>query len=266
MGLEQVTVMVITFNEEVNIGRTLDSLCWAPNVLVIDSYSTDRTLDIVTDHPNARVVQREFQDFADQCNFGLGQVQTPWVFSIDADYVLPEGSAQAVQAAIQGSAAAYRVEFDYCVHGEPVRGSILPPRTVLYRRERAHYVNDGHGHRVVIDGPVGSLPIRIRHDDRKPLSRWLRSQVTYARQEAEKILAGPSAELGRNDRVRKAIVLAPVLVFLLVYVLRGGFLGGWRGLFYALQRCTAELLLSLFLIDAKLKSGSRESDAANGGG
>ena len=171
MGLDQLTVMVITFNEEANIGRTLASLRWAPNVLVIDSYSTDGTLDIVSDYPNARVIQRQFHDFADQCNRGLDEVRTPWVLSIDADYVFPDGSAQAVQTAMRGDAAAWRAEFRYCIHGKPVRGSILPPRTVLYKKAHAIYRNDGHGHRVVVDGPVRTLPFRIHHDDRLPLLR-----------------------------------------------------------------------------------------------
>lgn len=252
-GLDQLTVLIITYDEAPNISRTLGSLRWAPNVLVIDSFSTDGTLEMVKDHPSAQVIQREFQSFADQCNFGLGQVQTPWVLSIDADYVFPAGSADAIEQVMDSGAVAFRAEFDYCIHGQPVRGSILPPRTVLYRTQCASYVNDGHGHRVLTAGPHGVLPFRIRHDDRKPLSRWLSSQITYARQEAEKIRACAGGELSRKDRIRKAIVLAPPLVFLLVYVLRGGFLSGWRGLFYALQRFTAELLLSLYLLEAKLK-------------
>ena len=261
MSLDQLTVMVITFNEQTNIGRTLDSLRWAPSILVIDSYSTDSTLAIVQAYPNTRVLQRKFQNFADQCNFGLGEVTTHWVLSIDADYVFPQESVQAIEAAIQGDAAAYRAMFRYCIYGRPVRGSILPPRTVLYRKARAHYVNDGHGHVVMIEGSIGSLPFTIRHDDRKPLSRWLQSQISYARQEAEKITSRPGTRLGRNDRIRKSIVLAPPLIFLLVYVLRGGFLSGWRGLFYALQRLVAELLLSLFLIDIKLQSLVQQSDS-----
>jgi hypothetical protein len=130
---------------------------------------------------------------------------------------------------------------------------------VLYRTANARYENDGHGHRVAAQGTVKTLPFRIRHDDRKPLSRWLQSQVTYARQEAEKIALTPSVQLNRNDRIRKAIVLAPPLVFLQVYIVRGGFISGWRGLFYALQRFTAEILLSLFLTDAKLKSVIHDS-------
>jgi len=261
MSLDQLTVMVITFNEEANIRRTLDSLRWVPSILVIDSYSTDGTLAIVQAYPHTRILQRKFENFADQCNFGLSEVDTTWVLSIDADYVFPQESAQAIEAAIQGDAAAYRAMFRYCIYGEPVRGSILPPRTVLYRKARAHYVNDGHGHRVVVEGSVESLPFSIRHDDRKPLSRWLQSQINYARQEADKISSSPGAELGRNDRIRKAVVLAPPLVFLLVYGIRGGILSGWRGLFYALQRLTFEVLLSLFLIDVNLQSMLKTSDS-----
>lgn len=260
MGLDQLTVLIITHNEGANIGRTLDSLRWAPNILVIDSFSSDGTLAILNSHANTRIIQREFRDFADQCNFGLGEVQTPWVLSIDADYLFPPGSETAILQAIDQDDSAFQAEFDYCMYGQPVRGSILPPRTVLYRRAGAAYVNDGHGHRVQAVGAMETLPFRIRHDDRKPLSRWLQSQISYARQEADKISSCPRTGLGRNDRIRKGIVLAPPLVFVLVYMLRGGFLSGWRGLFYALQRFTAEVLLSLFLIDAKLKSAAQDRD------
>jgi len=258
MGLGQLTVLMITYNEKANIRRTLESLHWAPSILVIDSFSTDGTMDILENEPNVRVVQRAFNDFAGQCNFGLSQVETQWVLSIDADYVFPAGSEAAVSQAINGRERGFRAQFDYCIEGQTVRGSILPPRTVLYRREDARYVNDGHGHRVAIAGPIGSLPFKIRHDDRKPLSRWLQSQITYARQEAEKLSTMPAGRLGRNDRVRKAIAVAPLLVFLLVYLFRGGFISGWRGLFYAMQRTAAELLLSLFLLDAKLKRAASD--------
>lgn len=254
MNLEQVTVLIITFNEEANIQRTLEGLKWAQDILVIDSCSTDRTLEILSARAGCRVLQREFKNFADQCNFGLSQIETRWVLSIDADYVFPEGSGAAIQNAISRSDAAFQIEFDYCINGVAVKGSILPPRTVLYRKEGAAYESDGHGHRVNVQSGVEQLPFRVRHDDRKDLSRWLLSQVTYARQEAEKLRTTDLAELGLNDRIRKKIVFAPVLVFLLVYIFRGGLRSGWRGLFYALQRFTAELLLSLFLIDDGLQS------------
>jgi glycosyltransferase involved in cell wall biosynthesis len=249
-----VTALVITYNEQDNIARTLDSVAWADRILVVDSGSTDSTLAVVGAYPNATVKCRSFTTFAEQCNFGLSQVTTPWVLSMDADYVFPGGAEHDIRAAMAGKrAAAFAAEFFYAIYGKVVRGSILPPRTLLYRKDAARYVDDGHGHRVVIEGPVARLPFRVVHDDRKPLARWLASQATYAAQEADKLLAATPGNLSLPDRLRKLLVVAPPVVFLLVYVVRGGFLSGWRGLYYALQRFYAELLLCLYLIDRRLR-------------
>ena len=180
---------------------------------------------------------------------------------MDADYVFPNTAPEAIRSAMRKDYAGFDAEFEYLVHGKRVLGSILPPRTVLFRTGSGSYRQDGHTQQLRLEGSATLLPFRISHDDRKTLSRWLQSQISYARQEAEKITSRAGTPLGRNDRIRKAIVLAPPLIFLLVYVLRGGFLSGWRGLFYALQRLVAELLLSLFLIDIKLQSLVQQRDS-----
>ena len=122
---------------------------------------------------------------------------------------------------------------------------------MLYRRAGAGYLQDGHTQRVRVDGLVLPLTARILHDDRKPLSHWIASQVRYMRLEADKLAWAPSSSLASVDRVRKLIVLAPPLVFLRCLFVGGGILDGWPGLFYALQRATAELILSLSLIERR---------------
>src|SRR5262245_31225647 len=88
--IEDITPMIIAYNEEANIERTLDRLTWAHRILVIDSGSTDRTLEIIRSYPRAEVIYRRFDDFASQCNFGIAQVNTSWVLSLDADYELSD--------------------------------------------------------------------------------------------------------------------------------------------------------------------------------
>ena len=78
--------MILTSNEAANIRRTVERLLWAPRILVVDSFSSDETLAMLRDYPQIEVVQQPFVDFASQCNFGLTQVTTPWVLSLDADY------------------------------------------------------------------------------------------------------------------------------------------------------------------------------------
>src|ERR671933_1683988 len=88
--LEEVTPLILTFNEAPNIDRTLQRLTWAKRISVIDSYSTDETLEILQSYPQVQIFQRKFDTFANQCNYGLDQVNTEWVLSIDADYVVTE--------------------------------------------------------------------------------------------------------------------------------------------------------------------------------
>jgi glycosyltransferase involved in cell wall biosynthesis len=247
------TALVITFNEEANLARCLEPLKWLERVVVLDSGSADRTLDICRQYPNVEIVQRSFDSFAGQCNFGLDQVQTEWVLSLDADYVLTDELVKEIQQleALE-TASGFRAGFRYCMNGKSLKGTLYPPRAVLYRRSSARYEDDGHGHRVQIQGNVGELKGRILHDDRKPLKRWLESQRKYAVQEADKLLSPDAPKGGMADRLRRMIWPAVPTVFLYTYFLKGLIFDGWPGLFYTLQRVYAELLLSLELLDRKL--------------
>src|SRR5262249_35503532 len=121
-----------------------------------------------------------------------------------------------------------------------------------FRRGRGRYIQDGHTQKLVLDGPLAALQAPIRHDDRKPLSRWLASQDAYMRQEAEKLWATPLARLSWSDRVRRPLVAAPLLALVYCLVVKRGLLDGWAGWHYALQRTTAEALLSLRLLEKVL--------------
>jgi glycosyltransferase involved in cell wall biosynthesis len=264
--VSEITPLILTYNEAPNIERTLSRLKWAKEILVVDSFSTDETLDLVRKLPQARIVQREFDSFARQCNFGLQQIRTEWVLSLDADYLLPEPFVSEVTK-LQSSeqVAGYRAAFKYCICGRPLRASLYPPRVVLYRRDRASYRDEGHGHRVQIEGNIFPLRSVIYHDDRKPLDRWLHEQERYARIEAEHLLGAKSqepraetVEFSLADRVRQMIVFAPFVVFFYTLLGKGLILDGWPGWFYVFQRTYAEVVLSLRLLEARLSRGPRD--------
>jgi glycosyltransferase involved in cell wall biosynthesis len=201
---DQITPLILTYNEAPNIGRTLRRLTWARRIVVIDSGSTDGTLEIIADYPQAEVVFHPFVDFATQCNFGLVRIASPWVLSLDADYELSEGLlAQLASLRPPEHVAGYRANFTYRIAGRALRGSLYPPRVVLYRRHKAAYRQEGHGHRVVVDGDVGDLAAPICHDDRKSLARWFASQQRYAREEADYLLARRGAALPLPDRLNR---------------------------------------------------------------
>lgn len=250
MNLAQITPLVLTYNEENNLDRTLSKLTWASQILIIDSYSTDRTLEIANIYPQVTILQRKFDTFADQCNFGLTQINTEWVLSLDADYHLSQRLITRLNQLVQSSdISGYKVPLSYCIFGHPLKGTLLPPRIVLYRRTQASYINDGHAHRVLIQGRVETIQDVIYHDDRKPLSRWLWAQDRYLKIEAEKLKTTPWSRLSWADRIRTFKILAPILILFYCLILKGGILDGWRGWYYAFQRVLAEILLSLRLIE-----------------
>ena len=248
--LSKITPLILTYNEAPNIERSLQKLTWANRIVVIDSYSTDETLSILKRYPTVEVFKHEFSSFASQCNYGLSKIKTDWVLSLDADYVLSEQMINELGSLnSQSSVNGYLVNLDYCVFGKPLRGALLPPRKVLYRREKAVYENDGHAHRVLIKGKLGRLVSSIYHDDRKPLSRWLWAQDRYMLAEAEKLSQISNKKLSWGDRLRKQKVFAPFIILVYCLFVKKGVLDGWHGWYYALQRTFAEMLLSLRLIE-----------------
>ena len=253
MDRATVTPLLITFNEIQNIERTLAKLDWAARIVVIDSGSTDGTLDVLTKDRRIDVVHRPFDSFAEQCNFGLTHIHTDWVLSLDADYELSDAFISEL-GRLQPTPedAGFRAAFIYRIHGHPLRGTLYPPRAVLYRVDGARYENEGHGHRVRLRGRISTLEGTIYHDDRKPLSRWLGSQLTYAAREAAHLLETPREGLSRTDRIRLMGWPAPILVLGYVLFAKGAILDGRAGWMYALQRLLAEVLLALELLDCRL--------------
>src|SRR5688572_25085444 len=250
--LDQITPLILTYNESPNIARTLDSLRWASKIIVVDSFSTDETAEIAASYPNVRVVQRAFDCHRDQWDFGLKETEIPseWVLALDADYIIKTDLVNELRKLQPANdIGGYRARFIYCISGKQLHSGVYPPVTVLYRRAAANYIQDGHTQRVSLNGRIEDLQASILHDDRKPLKRWFESQKRYTRLEAQKLRAANPAELSFLDRMRRWPMIVPPLALFYCLVVRAGIFDGWAGFYYAFQRTLAELMLSLYLID-----------------
>jgi glycosyltransferase involved in cell wall biosynthesis len=150
--IKDITPVVITYNEEANVARTLDRLTWAQRIVVIDSGSTDETPNIIRSYRQVKLFHKQFEDFASQCNFGMAQVDTPWVLSLDADYELSDELVAELHDLKPDTAArGFRARFFvYRIFGRPLRGTLYAPRTTLDRKDGSFYRNEGHGHRVIV--------------------------------------------------------------------------------------------------------------------
>lgn len=248
--LDGITPVLLTLNEAPNIERALQQLSWANRIVVIDSFSTDETLEILKAYPQVEVFQRSFDTHAMQWNYGLAQVNTEWVLSLDADYELTdELITEMANLFPETTVNGYEIGFQYCVFGKPLKKTILPPRITLFRHCSAVYIDDGHTQLLQVQGEVKPLTGTIRHDDRKSLNRWLWAQDRYAVLEAKKLQATPFPKLGWSDRIRSYKVIAPFVVFFYCLFVRGNVLEGKAGWYYAFQRLLAEIILSIRLLE-----------------
>ncbi|MEO8202477.1 MAG: glycosyltransferase family 2 protein [Betaproteobacteria bacterium] len=267
--LDQITPVVLTRNESPNIARTLAAVAWARDIVVVDSESDDDTLTLAGGFPQARIFSRRFDSHAQQWQFAIDDtgIGSEWVLALDADYVLDAPLVDELRdLAPPPGVTGFEARFLYCIRGHALRGGLYPSHTVLFRRQGARFVQDGHTQRLLTDGAVLRLDGYIRHDDRKPLAAWLTAQARYARLEAEKLHCMPKDKAKGMDALRRARWIAPLLMPFYCLVVKGLALEGWRGMYYAMQRTYAEALISLFLLEAALLRKDARSPPVPGQG
>jgi glycosyltransferase involved in cell wall biosynthesis len=249
--LQQVTPIVLTWNEEPNVRRVFDKLAWAADAVVVDSGSTDQTIPLLETYRNVRVITHPFSSHSAQWNYALTQtaVSTEWVLTLDADYVLSDALLEEMQSlAPPAGLGGYVARFVYWVIGRPLRGSLYPPKVVLFRRSCGRFVQDGHTQRLHLDGATTELRNPVFHDDRKELGRWLRSQAAYAELEARRIALAAPGHLAWRDRLRRTGV-TPLFAAVYALLVKRCVLDGRAGLYYATQRAVAEAVVTLKLWD-----------------
>lgn len=248
-----ISVLILTLNEEDNLPRCLDALDWADDVLVVDSFSTDRTVE-VAEAWGASVLQRRFDNFAGQRNFGLteGELKHEWVLHLDADEVVPPELRDEMFRVIEDdSKDAYRVPSKMILHGRWLRYAGMYPayQVRLGRRDALQFEQVGHGQRETLSPEsIGTLEHALLHYSfSKGLDDWFAKHNRYSTAEARLALkeaasgdmdwAGLVASDGtRRRRALKKLAarfpFRPTLRFLYMYVLRRGFLDGAAGYTY----------------------------------
>jgi glycosyltransferase involved in cell wall biosynthesis len=262
--LRQITPVLLTYNEEVNIERTLSHLTWAEDIVIVDSGSTDGTLAVLAKFPKARVFYRPFDTHANQWRFATDETQiaTDWILRLDADYQLSDALvAELARLDPCAAVSAYRIGFDFAIFSCKLLSSLYPSNTILLRKNRFSIRDVGHTETWDVNGPVATLSGRITHDDWKPTGQWLMSQARYMQREHD-CLVVDKAGLARWLRLRPPLM--PIAVFLYCLFGKGLFLNGRAGIFYALQRAVAEAMLSLMVLENKLREAATSSSLNRG--
>ncbi len=272
-----VTVIILTFNEAENIAQALDSVCgWAKQVLVLDSFSTDATLEIAARY-DCEVFQHRFQNFGAQRNHALDAlpIRGEWVFFLDADEWLPEDFKQEVSGVIAARPAqnGFFAKRRFIWMGKWIRRGYYPTWLLrLFRNKKARCEDREVNEHLLVDGEVGYLQTDFIHEDRKSVARWIQKHNDFAAREAAELVralnesATPHAKLMGTQEQRKRWIrervwnhlpplVRPMAYFSYRYVVRGGFLDGRAGLAYhLLQALWFPLLIDLKYLELKAPS------------
>jgi glycosyltransferase involved in cell wall biosynthesis len=267
-----ISVVILTFNEEKNIGRCIEALSWCDDIVVFDSYSTDSTKEIAL-KCGARFFQREFDNYANQRKAAIDDVdhKHPWILMVDADEIYDAIFADEMKAEIQKNndiSIYYYRRKDYFLgkwlkrsSGYPTwTGRLFLKKEIIIQRE----INEeysSHGNKGYLEGHFKHYPFN------NGFHHWFHKHNVYSTMEAEKIINESGKVFIKRlftkhpDQRRKIIKqiyyrlpCRPLLAFIYLYVLRFGFIDGFPGFVYCLLRSFYEFMITLKVLESKRRS------------
>ncbi|MBI4323280.1 MAG: glycosyltransferase family 2 protein, partial [Candidatus Omnitrophica bacterium] len=237
----RLSVVVITKNEEPRIGRCLESVRWADELIVVDGESTDRTVEICRQY-GATVLPRPFDDFSSQANYGLAHLTGDWVLSLEADGVVTPALRERIQDVLvsEPSHAGFTCQRFSRFLGRPMRhGEWFRKVPCLFRRQAGRFVGSVH-HGPQLAGTIGHLEAEVEHEPIQSIAQFIERQNWYTSREAEAFRAqGPSLS---NSRLRYQVCIRPATLFWESYVKKGGWREGMYGLVFGVLFAWVEFL------------------------
>lgn len=227
MARQKITAIIPTFNNEKFIRRCLESVKWCDELLVVDSYSTDRTLDICREY-GARIIQHEYINSAIQKNWAIPQATHAWIFLLDSDEELEPGFVEEVLAVFNNPSDTidgYRCARKNLVYGKWVRRCGYYPDYLvrLFRKKLRYIEREVHAHIAIAPERTGTLTHHIIHHDLTDLVRYFAKFPRYMKYELDQLV-----KEGRKFRLRE-ITLRPLYMFCWSYFYKQGFRDGIRG-------------------------------------
>jgi glycosyltransferase involved in cell wall biosynthesis len=228
--MASLSVAVVTLNEEERLRACLESVVWADEIVVVDAGSSDKTMAIAREFTD-RALFRAWEGYGAQKNFALGQCRGDWILSLDADERVSDALREEIRAALVsgGPEVGFYLPRQNLFQGRWVRhGGLYPDWQLrLFRRGRGAFVERAVHESVRVDGPAGRMGAPLVHESYRSIGDAVARLNRYSDLAAmELALAGQGGRL-------VDLLIRPAWRFVSMYLLRAGFLDGWRGLVLA---------------------------------
>ncbi len=228
----RLSAVIITKNAESSVKDCLESVKWADEIIIVDGYSTDRTVEICKGYTD-KIILSEFKGFAGERNKGIDHATCDWVLQLDADEVVTPGLAKALKEAMAspGQYTGYKFRRRNFFLGHPMRyGGWYHYSSHFFKKGSGRYEGLIH-ERLKLDGLQGTIEAEIEHRPFTSLSQFISRQNRYTTYEASDFLN----EMGvlSKGRVKYHLYLKPAKVFWKFYVKKQGFREGMTGFIFS---------------------------------
>lgn len=275
----RVSVLVPTLNEEVNLPECLDSVAWADEVFVVDSFSSDRTLEIARAH-RAHVAQHTFESYSRQKNWALDTLpfRNDWVLIVDADErVTPDLRCEIQRELASPRADGYYLNRRFIFLETWIRHAGWYPswNLRLFRHALGRYDDREVHEHLVLNGRAAYLREDLLHLDRRGLETYVARHNRYSSLEAAarfkvernaldraqlpvSLLASPvQRKRFLRERIWPRVPAKPLALFVYMYVLRRGFLDGRAGLALCVFHAFQEFMVGLKLAELRRRENAK---------
>jgi len=228
LKIDTLSALVITYNEAENLPGLLEGLDFAGEIIVVDSYSTDNTIEILKKYPHVSFVQRHFKNFSDQRNFALSLAKNNWILFTDADERIPDNLQREIAHELQSpqDTVAYAIKRQFFFKDKPLRFSGYQSNKAirLFRKDHGKYDHNKLVHEVpLISGKVKILKNKLDHYSYKDQVSYQKKIDSYARLRAQELFL-----MGLQPNAFH-FYLKPAYRFVRHFILRLGFLDGRSG-------------------------------------
>lgn len=226
----RLSVVIITKNEEANIRDCLEAIKWSDEIIIVDDYSTDRTLQICKEYTD-KIFQRQFDGFGAQKGYGLKQASGQWILSLDADEVVSPELREEIRGILeeQTDYDGFRIGVKTIYLGRWIKHCGWSSKLLrLFKKDKSRYDERLVYESVIAQGKIGEFKNCILHNNPfKSLSQHIMKLDLYTTLDAEEI---------RKKKVRLRplnyswyLFLKPILIFFRKYIIMKGFKEGVRG-------------------------------------
>ncbi len=258
-----VTVIILSYNEALNIGRCVSRLSWTDDVVIVDSHSTDGTIELARRaRPDVRVLRNAFEDFGQQRNWALDNAEPrhDWILFLDADEFMTPALAREIGEFVRSGPAesgAFVAGRNYFLGRWMKHCTFYPSYQLrLLKRGEVRYRKEGHGQREVTDGPLHYFRNAWRHEGfGKGVHQWIGRHNQYSTDEVDLVVRLRGEPLAAGElfsrepivrrralkRLAARVPMKPLTRFCYTYFWRRGFLDGYPGLVFCLLRVAHDI-------------------------